>query len=212
MMRSVVFLFFLFIPSTSLAQDMSLFCDKKQVIWYGLDFSMARFMGTFSTAGDKGKLTPQELKGYFDIWNERIIAERKKVDYSSSLGFSQTIENKSVVKEKNDAVDPSKMIIFEYYTLKEQQLDSMINQYVISPGEKGLGLTFIVEYLDKVHAKASVYAVFFNVETKKVLFKQNIQTLPIGVNQSNYWLNAFLKVFTWIDEKGNKQWQSKHCR
>lgn len=211
-MKPVMLLVFLFAFSGSYGQDMNLFCDKKQVVWYGLDFSMARFMGTFSSAGDKAKLTPQELKGYFDIWNERLLVDKKKVNYSAALGFSQTIENREIVKQKNAAVDPSKMIIFEYYTLKESQLDSMVAQYPITPNEKGLGLTFIVEYLDKVHTQASVYAVFFNVENNKVLFKQKIQAEPIGVGQTNYWFNAFLKLFTWIEEKGNKQWKNKYCK
>ncbi len=212
MIKKIAFSIFVFTLSLSYGQDMNLFCDKKQVVWYGLDFSMTRFMGTFSVSGDKAKLTPEELKGYFPIWNDRIIAERTKVNYSGTLGFYQTIENRNVVKEKNEAVDPSKMIIFEYYTLKENQLDSMVNQYAIAPNEKGLGLTFIIEYLDKVHRQASVWAVFFNVETKKVLFKQKIQAEPVGVGQSNYWHNAFLKLFTWIEEKGNKEWKSKYCK
>jgi hypothetical protein len=209
--RLVVILFLSILTSLKGFSQTVLFCDKNQLIWCGVDFSLARFMGTFSVAGNKGKLLPQELKGYFEIWNNRILNEAEKINYRS-LGFAHTAQNTQITKKKNDAVDSSRMIIFEYYTLKEQQLDSLIKTYDIPSGQTGLGLTFIVEYLDKVHTQASLYAVFFNLETKQMVFKQKVQTEPVGIGQSNYWFNAFLKTFTWIVEKGNKEWEKKYCK
>jgi hypothetical protein len=190
----------------------ALWCEKKQLLWCGVDFSLARFMGTFAVAGNKAKLTPQELKGYFEIWNNRIVNETDKVNFSSCLGFQQTIQAIEITKKTNNRVDSSKMILFEYYNIKEGQIDSVIKTYDIHPGQRGLGLSFIVEYLDKVHTQASMYAVFFNVETKQVVFKQKITSEPAGVGQSNYWLNAFLRAFTWIETKGNKEWEKTYCK
>ena len=204
-------LFFMLCRSTAIGQT-TIWCEKKQVLWCGVDFSLARFMGTFAVAGNKAKLTPQELKGYFEIWNNRIVNETDKISFSSCLGFQQTINGIEIAKKKNDAVDSSKMIIFEYYNLATAQLDSLVKTYDIHPNQKGLGFTFIVEYLDKVHTEASVYAVFFNVETKQILFKQKITAKPSGIGQSNYWLNAFLQAFKWIESDGNKEWKKAYCK
>lgn len=162
--------------------------NSPEVVFFGLDFREARMIGS------EGFSNPYHIKSeYFDRWNYLMAEENDKYDIKKYFGKKKVEYSLSPVQKANQTVDPEKLVINDPYTLDKGKIPALVKSLEIDPGLKGLGLIFVVEYFNKLRERASYYAVFFDIETRRVLSVSRREGKPGGFGLRNFWARAILE-------------------
>jgi hypothetical protein len=163
---------------------------KKEIIWFGVDFSAAKFIGK------EGFVNPVDItENKFNSWNMIIIKEPDK--YNVRKYFKKNLVNYDtvLVRQRNATVKPDQLVIEkkETYSFGKEKVAEIIKSY--TPEEpSGIGLVFIVESFNKPKGKAYIYVTFFDIATKELLFTERVKGEPGGMSMRNYWAGAILSV------------------
>jgi hypothetical protein len=204
-------LFFVIIVSQLIsanAQSVESVFKNKEMIWYGLDFSQAKFVGEFNEFGPiqamggvvkvktgdttivtiGGGSTAQVIRdNYFKAWNSVIINERDKYylpDYYSKQAVKADL---SVVEVLNAKVNPdSMMMTWGAVELSKEKIQEEVDRFD-NKGKTGLGLVYIIESFNKTMNLATIHVTFFDMATNRVLLTKRLQTQPHGAGLRNYW-------------------------
>jgi hypothetical protein len=182
------------------------------VVWYGLDFSNAKFVGQFTNLGDNIGNMGYELKNKFiPQWNMLILNEPKKYDIRKNFRKANVYNQLDNVTVRNSKLDAEKLTTYNTYTFTNSQetIEKIVKEYDAVDKKEGLGLVFIVESFDKMANLASVYVTFFDIATKKVLLTEKFVEAPVGVGVRNYWAGAIAKIFKQVGMYKMNEWKSK---
>ncbi len=162
-------------------------CD---VIWFGLDFSKARLIGS------EGFSDPVAIKeDYFRKWNHLMISEGDKYEWGKALLVTDLKYDYGVVDVVNDQVKVKSLVINKSYSIEESDVRAAVKAYTIQDYDDGIGVVIVVESFDKIREMAFGYITFFDVKTKEVLYFQKITGEPKGFGFRNYWAGA---IFNWM--------------
>lgn len=159
--------------------------EVKSVVFYGVDFSMAKAYGVGES--------PQVLKkAYADI-NQLFVKESAK--YNVSLYFSKedVLNSFDLVDKRNSAIDVASVMGSKRYSIAKSQLDSLIKVYDI-PNGKGVGLVIVAERLDKQDAIGYFHVVFFNQTTKEILYTKEVSGAARGFGLRNFWAHPIYRI------------------
>lgn len=159
--------------------------EVKSVVFYGVDFSMAKAYGVGES--------PQVLKkAYADI-NQLFVKESAK--YNVSLYFSKedVLNSFDLVDKRNSAIDVASVMGSKRYSIAKSQLDSLIKIYDI-PNGKGVGLVIVAERLDKQDAIGYFHVVFFNQATKEILYSKEVSGAARGFGLRNFWAHPIYRI------------------
>jgi len=154
------------------------------IVWFGLDFSNAKFIGDFP---EHKKI----MESMFDEWNSMIVStDMLKLYKSTSFLFDF-----SIVSKKNKQVKEDDLFTILPMSLTVDKIQTIINGFdpVII---KGKGLVFIVESFDKNREEAKVWFIYFDIATKKVLYAQTFIGRASGVTMVNHWGNAIYRIIS----------------
>jgi len=194
-------------PLSSQNLDEVLINQHYPIDFLGLDFSEFKFIGNSGVSG----YTMRDQ--FFGEWNYMFYSEKKKYNigkfikvFPKSAGESTPSRNwliRSVnsinyrtefVSEINSNVDAKKIVVYSNYNLEDftkDKLQEAINRYSFeftSP----VALTFIVNYYNWVNetGESNIAAVFFNTNTKEILFSTTLTGEGSGRNFRNFWMNS----------------------
>lgn len=209
-MKNVILLTTLFIAVNfnSKAQEASdIFkASDFEYIYYGIDYSHAKFIGDFSQFGDAGTASMTTIKSeYFDRWNAVVENESEKYDIAGALrkeklkyktNFSSKINSKTAIEEMEaDYCDE----------FTREDIEGFVKGYDL-PDEAGVGIIFITEYLNKNRENAGVHFVIFNIATKQVLIHERYAESAGGFGLRNYWIRPFYEAINSASED-YKKWK-----
>ncbi len=162
-------------------------CD---VIWFGLDFTKARMIGS------EGFNDPVAIKeDYFRKWNHLMISEGDKYEWGKALLVTDLKYDYGVVDVVNDEVKVKTLVINKSYSIDESDIASAVAQYKIEDYDDGIGVVIVVESFDKIKEQAFGYITFFDVGTKKVLYNHKLIGEAGGFGFRNYWAGA---IYNWL--------------
>ncbi|MBO9699234.1 MAG: hypothetical protein J7604_03435 [Sporocytophaga sp.] len=194
MKKNFTFLFAIFSVIFNVSAQNDLFLSD-EIVWYGIDFSNAKFVGEFSQFDDAGTKSNKEIQRlYFPEWNDLIINEPGKYNIRKFYGFEFFANELDLVMKNNADADIN--VIFDPSTpnrLSKTKIQKLINSYNIK-GKKGLGLVFIVDSFNKMEGQGYIYVTFFDQATKKVLSTNLYEGKPGGIGVKNYWARVILNV------------------
>ncbi len=166
--------------------------DSRVFVWMGLDFSRV----TICHPGSDNKYTP----GFFNSINSFVtnpsgeFATLWKPNPRVSLaGLSRIDVNP--VSVANDNVNFSK--IFFCNTNPEIPLDSIresLKSLNIADSDKGIGIIFFYNEIDKGSEKYSVYLVFFDVHSRNVLLYVRNDLKGDGITMEWHWTRQLLTI------------------
>jgi hypothetical protein len=190
---SVIFLFCL----TSIhAQDASAISSANEIVWYGLDFSKAKFVGNVGSKMDVIK------NKHMQSWNHLVASEPDNFPLKKELD-KEIFYDLRPVNEANAKTDVTAMESFNKVStdFENSKLAEMVSSY--SAGEKtsGVGLVFIVTCLDKLEENSTVYAVFFDIASHKILASKKFTGEVNGVGFRNYWAGSWKNIIKKMDKK-----------
>ena len=194
------------------AQD---FLTGDDMVWYGLDFTKAKFVGSFDQMNGAGAASGTDIvTKYIPAWNMIVLNEQSKYDLRKAFRKANVFYNLDPVEKNNANIDVD--AIMSYNSYKFDDPDKTINEIIAnySDGEKkeGVGVVFIVEYFDKMKQQASYYVTVFDIKTKKVLIKQHIYAKPGGFGLRNYWARTIYNALKSIDSSYYKKWKKEYLK
>jgi hypothetical protein len=209
-MKNYVFLFGLLMAisttATLQAQNESEFFENTKAVWYGIDFSNARFIGSH------GFTNPSDVKArFFNMWNMIVLNEYKKYDVGETYRKNIVKNDLSIVDERNQRPDPYKMVTNDNsYQLSEADIASMIKEYPTEGQNGALGAVFIVESFNKNTNLGHIWVTFFDPATKEIVFLKKSSQKPGGFGLRNYWARTVyntLKQHKKEYDKWEKMWR-----
>lgn len=158
------------------------------VNYYGIDFSKVRIF--------RAKETPEQFKKAFEDINELTLKEAKKYNFSKC--FKKNVETRSfdVVDKRNAESTPnilpkktsSKQL--EAGNLSREELKAVISNY--GAGDSGVGVVIVADLLDKDGGKGYYDVVFFDINSKEILFEKQVIGSVGGAGLRNFWANSIL--------------------
>lgn len=183
----LVFLSFGLMGSLS-AQKPDVF-ESENMVFYGLDFSQARF------TGGSGLTSPAGMQDkYMPALNELMIDERKRYDVAKSY------------KKKNveyyfymaDALNADFDVYESYVNGKVENLSDTEIQTVISKYKddkhSGLGLVYVVDEVSHGNNLISIQIVFFDIDTQEVLLVKRARGGMKGFSIRNYYAGGIRQI------------------
>ncbi len=174
-------------------------------VWLGLDFSETRIFGDPNTSALDIK------ERYFNSINELILSESQKYNVSKSFRRTNLTFDLSQVQTNNSKVDPATIAATnpnQMARMNEAMVEKIVKGYNIN-NQKGFGIVFLVESLDKTSKSASMYVTIFDLETKNVLLTKRMTAKPGGFGFRNYWGNTIYEILKQIEKREYKKWGSE---
>lgn len=189
------------------AQDASKVFSATEIVWFGMDFTKAKFVGQFdqgmgampATGGDmRNKWIPQ--------WNALIQNEQQNFDIKKALNKESVYYDIATINTLNSKIDPDGCMDVNPGKIEKSSIDAMVKKYASNDKKEGVGLVYIIENFNKGSQVADVYVTFFDIATKKVLICEKISGTAKGIGMRNYWAGAVKAI---IKEMGSsfKSWK-----
>jgi len=169
-----------------MAQDKAKAKSEKSIVWYGIDFTVAKF--TLVTE-DPTVIVSQYLKSI----NSLIQSEPEKYDLKKFFSKTEVTLDLDQVNERNGKIDPGTLVISDEHKISLDDVKSAVAQYN-TKGKPGLGLIFVAENLDKVKQIGSFYVCFFDQDTKQIVDAQRFEAKAAGFGFRNYWAGSIYNV------------------
>ena len=218
MKKYIINSFFIFVVSfmsvgylSSQNLDQVLINQHYPVDFLGLDFSEFKFLGNSGVSG----YTMRDQ--FFGEWNYMFYSEKKKYNIAKSIKIwrktgvadkpnsnwfiragNSVNYRTEFVSEINSNVDAKKIVFYNNYSLEDLSKDKLqeaINRYSFeftSP----IALTFIVNYYNWINetGESNIAAVFFNTNTREILFSTTLTGEGSGRNFRNFWMNSIHNI------------------
>ena len=179
-----------------------------EMVWYGLDFSEARFIGLFDQISGYDPVSSFELVNkYIPAWNELVLDEPWNFDLKCTFRKKSVFYDICPVESLNRIVKIDSVSKLSTYSLPKDRLDRMIMSYPEGLKKEGLRLVFIVESFNKTVSRASYWMVFFDIKTKKILLSEYCHAAPKGFGVRNYWAGSLKHVLNDIQWYKYEQWK-----
>lgn len=189
--------------------------NSQEIVWFGLDFSQARFIGQFDQAVGAGVATSSDLKHkLIPSLNELIRNEPTKYDIAKFLKKKDVYFDMQVMRAVNEQIDESNLISDNDFLFEDPQaiVRQSVKNYPMGDKTSGVGVVFIVEYFSKPSLLASVYVTYFDIQSREVLFSEKLIGKPRGITLRNFWAGAIFNIMTDIEKKEFNAWKKKYSK
>jgi len=182
-----------------------LFDGKTKIVFLGLDFTHAKFIGK------EGFKDSYKLKTYY-ITNLNALLEEEYAKYNlplNALKAKHYTTNTSDLMVLNDDIDDIEdRIINGSYYIKEKDIQKYIRKYKLSEN-KGIGISFIVESFNHSLEKSVIWVTFINLNNGQFLYTERMEGKAKGFGFRNYWAGSIYDVIDQIKHSRYKVWKRK---
>ena len=193
------------------AQDAKSALSATEIVWFGLDFTKAKFVGAFDQAGGVAPATGSDMRlKWIPGWNALIAKEPQNFDFKKSFRKDNVIYDLKSINELNSKIDVDAIMVYNEGKIERTEIDGMVKKYTADVKKEGIGVSFIIENFNKTTQMADVYVTFFDIATKKVLVCEKMSGKAMGVGMRNYWAGAIKAILKQIDLTEYKNWKSKY--
>lgn len=196
--------------SATKAQDAKKVFSAKEIVWYGLDFSKATFVGQFDQGMGAMPATGNDMKNkWIGEWNSLIAREPQNFKIKEAFYVDNVYYDLAMLNEINSKIEADKCMSFNAGKIERADIDAMVKKYGTGDKKEGIGLAFVVENFNKGTQMADVYVTFFDIATKKVLFCEKMSGKAMGVGMRNYWAGAIKAMLKQIEKDEYQTWKKK---
>jgi hypothetical protein len=204
----VLFYFGLFEEKRSDAKEIF---TTDEIVWYGLDFTEAHFIGTFDQGAGLSLVSGEELRStWIPAWNNLFVAEPYNFNLRRTFRKRKVYYDINSVNELNEKIKPDELMSFNETKIEKETIQEMVKRYTGKEKKDGVGLVFIIENFNKNSKTAGMHVTFFDIATKKVLMTEFMSGNPVGFGLRNYWAGAIKEVLNWIDFYEYNKWKNKY--
>jgi hypothetical protein len=201
----------LFLSSTAIEAQLtrSDIFSKKDMVWYGLDFSLAKFVGKFDQGANIDPANGFELVNkYMPGWNTLVPLEPQNFELGSTFWKTDVYYDLKQVAKNNKEINPADVMSYNKHQVAKEEVERLLSKYSLGDKKSGLGLVFVVESFDKSAELATYWVCFFDIQTKKVLLIEHCGAKPAGIGIRNYWAGALKRTLKDIRETKFTTWST----
>jgi hypothetical protein len=189
-----VLVFILISVNPLLAQNKGEAMKLQKVVWFGVDFTNARF----TLVEEAPEMIVNQ---YLKAINSLVMQEPEKFNIKKYFAKSEVIYSIDIALESNSKIDPSRLVIKDGYKLAPEEIGSMIKKYR-NDENSGLGLVFIAENLNKITQTGSYYVCFFDIASKEIIDSKRMEAKAAGFGFRNYWAGSVYNIMkAWSSNK-----------
>ncbi len=187
------------------AQDVKSVFSTMEIVWFGLDFSNVKLVGT---SVDFANLTDIRDR-QFNAINNLFISEPVKYDIKKAFKKDKATNDFSIVEKRNISPDIDKLLVQTENTLSKETIAEIIKAYNPKEATSGIGACFVMENLIKLEkgSHATMYIVFFDIATKKVLVCEKADSIAGGFGFKNFWAKT---IFLTLDKFNMNDLENKY--
>lgn len=179
----------LFVSIGLFGQDQASETDFKEIIWYGMDYSVVKLIGSELDFTDIDKIQ----NTYFRAWNQLIQDESSKYDLKKAFKVKNVEYDFEAAVERSKARDMEGILQQEDYRLEGDVAAEIAASYA-NPEINKVGAFFIMETLNKTAVEETMWVVLFHVSTGEVFFTERLVGKPKGFGFRNYWAGGYYYV------------------
>ena len=196
---------FILNASVLCSQNSKALLAADSAVWFGLDFSKAKFTGSFAHAFGIDPNDGFELVNkWIPEWNKIFFKEPQNFDIGGAIKKPNLYMDINSVNKINSQIAKDSVYSEMPVTYKipdpEKTIPEMIKNYSSDIKKSGLGCVFIVESFNKAAHNAYVYFVLFEIESKKLIGYKRLMGIPKGIGLRNFWAGAIKNL---IDQVKN---------
>lgn len=156
------------------------------LVWCGLDYSKVKMIGTLDFRNPD-----QIFPGMLTAWNGLFMKEmlpQLELMASSVRTDLQAVQpgNEKAKASQIEYKDGSTDEMVKATHITESDIAGMVKSYKLE-NSQGLGLVFVMDRLVKTQETACMYAVFFDVASRKVVRSERVCSKAGGIGFRNYW-------------------------
>lgn len=173
--------------------------DVDEVVWFGLDYSLVRFIGFSDQFSDLPKIRDQ----FFRSWNELILAESEKYDLKGAFGVRKVTYEIDHALERSQEIDVDQVLQSKSYRIDEDQVRSVVSDYT-DPSDGRVGSLLVMETLNKIDEEQTMWLVFFEISSGEVLYIGRHVEKPGGFGFRNYWARGYYNLIIGLKDSYRK--------
>jgi hypothetical protein len=156
------------------------------LVWCGLDYSKVKMIGT-QDFRQPDQIFPAALVKWNDLFMVEMMPHLESMaksvvsDLDAVTARNEKTSDKQVLRQdgtRDEMVTPS--------DITEADIAKTVRGYNLKH-EQGLGLVFIMDRLVKAQEIGCLYVVFFDVNSRKVLYSERLCEKAGGFGFRNYW-------------------------
>ena len=183
-----------------------LFDSDKPLTYLGVDFTQAKVTGHTN-------IELEDLANrHFSNINNLVLNEPKKYDLPKFFHKSDVASDISFVEEHNKKIDPKELNASgKDKDLTAASIEKLVKGYNFG-GKKGMGVLMIVESMKKIekNEEGTLYVVFVDMATNKVLYSEKFTSKPAGFGLRNYWAKIVYNALDAIGDSKYKEWKKRN--
>jgi hypothetical protein len=197
----------LFMSQSLLAQRATqVLASGSPVTWLGLDFSKVNFKGD-----------PKFKKSYMapflvDELNELMITEAEKFNVGEMLGKTAVVTKINITMDHNSTLDLPALVadsLGQDYRLTGDDITEIVSSYDFK-GNRGIGLMFNIETLNKKTQQGVVWVTFLDMGTKEVIVSERLMAEAGGSGIRNFWAGSIYHMMVEVRKTELKKWRAKY--
>ena len=173
--------------------------DPGELVWFGLDYSLVRFIGLQSQFTDLDKIQQE----FFRSWNELILLEKEKYNLKNAFGVRKVYYQMEQAIERSQEVDIYNVVQVQEYKISEDEAARVVSAYT-DPGVDKLGAIFVMETLDKMEARSTMWVIVFNISSGKVQYMKRRAGGVGGFGFRNFWARSYYEVLKNLNIRINR--------
>jgi len=163
--------------------------SNNELTWFGIDYSLVRFIGTRDQFSDLTKIRDQ----YFRSWNELVMIEKSKYDLMKAFSVSKIYyEMENTIRHSQER---SMDNIVQTASINKEAVRSVVRLNT-DPSNNRLGAMLVMETLNKTKEKSTMWLVVFNVASGEILYMNNYSGGVGGFGFRNYWARSYYTVIS----------------
>jgi len=132
--------------------------DFDEIIWFGLDYSMVKFIGSGLDFTDLDKIQSH----YFGAWNQLIIDESSKYDLKKAFKVKKVEYDIEIAIARSKQRDMQDILQTDAYRLEGDAAQEVAKAYA-NPEINKVGALFIMETLNKPAIEETMWLILFHV-------------------------------------------------
>jgi hypothetical protein len=170
-----------------------IFNESTPILWLGLDFTGAKFVGDREKIGNQ-----DDLHKLMTAWNNLVINEPDKFDVGKALHRLPLKQNVDIAIAHNEKLNLEGTVsTSEISHLNRNDISRIASSYDFGDNT-GIGVLFVVDSFNKLKEDGTVWITFINMGNKEVLFTERMVAKPVGFGLRNYWAGAIYKMLKQI--------------
>ena len=183
-----------------------IFKSETPITWLGVDYSDMRFIGPLD-------INTSQLDEYAKTLNDLFLREPKKYDVAVPFDKQTVTSNLKYVEKANAAMNTDQVLSSDSKDMTRFSMETVakkVSTYGLN--EKGIGLVYITEALNKNDQEAAYWVTFVNMADGKVLLTERVTGKAVGFGFRNYWAGSFYGTLKQIKGSLYKDWKKKYSK